>query len=269
MDIIGGASFIKEITDAAGNMYRLGWDERNSGNISCLLTEKEARTFEALPVKHSFPTRCDASALAGRLLVVTGAGKYFKNLAALPSESLGIIRINGSGREAELLWGLDGGGAPSSELPAHIMGHTARLSATGTSRIIMHSHPTYIVAMTHIHSLEERELTHTLWQMCTESILVFPEGVGVLPWMVCGTEALGAATAEKLKEFRIVVWGIHGIYCSGNSMDEAFGLAETVEKAAQIYMLTAPFKRINGISDEGLRALAKQYGVKYKEEYLM
>lgn len=269
MDIIGGASFIKEITDAAGNMYRLGWDERNSGNISCLLTEKEARTFEALPVKHSFPTRCDASALAGRLLVVTGAGKYFKNLAALPNESLGIIRINGSGREAELLWGLEGGGAPSSELPAHIIGHTARLSATGTSRIIMHSHPTYTVAMTHIHSLEERELTHTLWQMCTESILVFPEGVGVLPWMVCGTEALGAATAEKLKEFRIVVWGIHGIYCSGNSMDEAFGLAETVEKAAQIYMLTAPFKRINGISDEGLRALAKQYGVKYKEEYLM
>lgn len=269
MDIIGGASFINEITDAASNMYRLGWDERNSGNISCLLTETEAKSFKDLPVKRRFPTRCNASALAGRLLTVTGAGKYFKNLAALPSENLGVIRIDGSGREAELLWGLDGGGSPTSELPAHIMGHMARLSATGISRIIMHSHPTYTVAMTHIHSLEEREFTHTLWRMCTESILVFPEGVGVLPWMVCGTEELGTATAEKLKEYRIVVWGIHGIYCSGDSMDEAFGLAETVEKAAQIYMLTAPFKRINGISDEGLKALAKQYGVKYKEEFLM
>ena len=52
--------------------------------------------------------------------------------------------------------------------------------------------------------------------------------------MLCGTNSIGEATAEKMKEFRLVVWGMHGIYGAGKTMDETFGLIETVEKAAQI-----------------------------------
>ena len=33
-----------------------------------------------------------------------------------------------------------------------------------------------------------------------------------------------------------VIWGMHGICGAGRTVDEAFGLIETVEKAAQIYM---------------------------------
>ena len=32
---------ITEICDMTANMYRLGWDERNGGNISWLLDEQE------------------------------------------------------------------------------------------------------------------------------------------------------------------------------------------------------------------------------------
>ena len=35
------APFIKDITDTTANMYRLGWNERNGGNISMILEEKE------------------------------------------------------------------------------------------------------------------------------------------------------------------------------------------------------------------------------------
>ena len=56
--------------------------------------------------------------------------------------------------------------------------------------------------------------------------------MGVLPWMLCGTNTIGEATAGKMKEFRLVVWGMHGICGAGKTMDETFGLIETVEKAA-------------------------------------
>lgn len=56
--------------------------------------------------------------------------------------------------------------------------------------------------MSHIFPQDENIWTETLWKMQTESIVVFPEGVGVLPWMLCGGIEIGKATAEKMKEYR-------------------------------------------------------------------
>ena len=86
--------------------------------------------------------------------------------------------------------------------------------------------------MNYFHELDEKKLTHTLLDLCTECIVVFPDGVGILPWMLCGTNSIGEATAKKMEEFRLVVWGMHGIYGAGKSLDATFGLIEPVEKAA-------------------------------------
>ena len=86
----------------------------------------------------------------------------------------------------------------------------------------MHTHPTYTLAMTHVHELDDKKFTHTIWEMCTECIVVFPDGIGVLPWMVCGNNEIGVATAEKMKDYRLVVWGLHGIYGAGKDMDETY-----------------------------------------------
>jgi rhamnulose-1-phosphate aldolase len=99
-------------------------------------------------------------------------------------------------------------------------------------------------------------------------MVVFPDGVGVLPWMLCGNNEIGEATAQKMQEYRIVIWGLHGIYGAGRDMDEAFGLIETVEKAAQIYMLTAHLPRVNTIKDEQMVTLAEFFGVKYRKDFL-
>ena len=122
--------------------------------------------------------------------------------------------------------------------------------------------------MNYVHELDEKKLTHTLWGMCIECIVVFPDGIGVLPWMLCGTNTIGEATAEKMKEFRLVVWGMHGIYAVGKNLDEAFGLIETVEKAAQIYMLTAHLPRVNTIEDPQLKELAEFFKVDYRKDFL-
>ena len=168
----------------------------------------------------------------------------------------GIIRIAEDGTTAQLLWGYKDGGKFTSELPAHLMSHMARLSVDKDNRVVIHSHPTNTLAMNYVHELDEKKFTHTLWEMCTECIVVFPDGVGILPWMLCGTNEIGEATAEKMKEFRLVIWAMHGIYGAGKTLDETFGLIETVEKAAQIYMLTAGLERKNTIKDEDMIKLA-------------
>ena len=268
MKNILSAPFVTEMRKTASNMYRLGWDERNGGNISYLLKEEEVKEYldltkviRKIPLMGVNEVDFDASPLEGRIFIVTGTGKYFKNVYDDPETNLGIVRIGKKGKEVELLWGYKDGGRPTSEFPAHMMSHIARLSVDAENRVVMHSHPTNTLAMNYVHELDEKKFTHTLWEMCTECIVVFPEGVGVLPWMLCGTAEIGAATAEKMKEFRLVVWAMHGIYGAGKTLDETFGLIETVEKAAQIYMLTAHLPRINTIKDEDMLKLLELFKI--------
>lgn len=253
---IENAQFIQEMCDTTANMYRLGWDERNGGNISYLLTEEEVSEYlDINEVIKTIPLNFTATELIGKYFLVTGTGKYFKNVEKDPAKNLGIVRIGKDGATAELLWGYEDGGKFTSEFPAHMMSHISRLSVDPEHRVVMHTHPTYTIAMNAVCPIDEKDFTHKLWQSNTEAVIVFPDGVGVLPCMVCGTNEIGVATAEKMKNFRLVVWTNHGIYGTGKDLDEAFGLIETVEKTAQIYMLALGHVQ-NVIPDEIIKGLA-------------
>ncbi|AEH49396.1 rhamnulose-1-phosphate aldolase [Parageobacillus thermoglucosidasius] len=257
------AEFTQEMMKTTANLYRLGWDERNGGNISYLLKEEEVIPFlDINHVKRTMPIHFDASALAGKYFIVTGSGKYFKNVMDKPAENLGVIRVTEDGKAVDVLWGFEDGGGPTSELPTHFMSHIERLKADPNHRVIIHCHATHILGMTFTHSLDEKAFTKTLWQMCTECIVVFPEGVGIIPWMVPGTDAIGKATAAKMKDVRLVVWPHHGVFGAGTTMDEAFGLIETAEKAAQVYTIVCAQGGVKqAITDQQLLELADAFGV--------
>ncbi len=264
------ANYVQEMIEVTTNLYRLGWDERNGGNISYLLEENEVLPFlNPTEVIREIPMIFDATSLAGKYFIVTGSGKYFKNVQANPAENLGVIRVKEDGKTLQLLWGLENDAVPTSELPSHFMSHMARLEVDPENRIIMHNHATHLLAMSFTHDLDEKAFTRTLWQMCTECLVVFPEGVSILPWIVPGTNEIGEATAAKMKETRLVLWPQHGIYGAGKDMDEVFGLIETAEKAAEVYTYVCAQGGIKQtISDENLRLLADSFGVTPREGYL-
>lgn len=263
------APFIKEVGKICSNMYRLGYDERNGGNISVMLDEEEVKKYlDVNNVLREIPMHFKADKLIGKYFVVTGTGKYFKNVEENPEVNLGVIRIKNDGETAELLWGYADGGRFTSELPAHLMSHMARLAVNPENRVIMHCHPINILAMTFVHDLDEKEFTKTLWRTITECMVVFPDGLGVLPWMLCGTNEIGEATAAKMKDFRLVVWAQHGIYGAGKDLDETFGLIETAEKAAEIYMKIAHLPLVNTITDAQMHLLEQRFGVKARDGYL-
>ena len=263
------APWMVEMIRTATNMYAHGWDERNGGNISLLLDEADVAEYLDLNnVLRTIPTGFEAPALEGKYFLVTGTGKYFKNVQYAPKVNLGLVRLTDKGMKAELLWGYEDGGKFTSEFPAHMMSHVARLGVDPLNRVVMHCHPANLLAMTYVHTLDERAFTRTLWQMCTECIVVFPDGVNVLPWMLCGTNEIGEATAEKMNTARLVVWAQHGIYGAGRDLDETFGLIETAEKAAEIYMKIAHLPRVNTITDAQMHLLEARFGVKGRDGYL-
>ena len=263
------APWLVELVRTCTNMYAHGWDERNGGNISVLLDAADVAAYlDCKAVLRTLPTGFSAPALDGKYFLVTGTGKYFKNVQYDPAVNLGIVRLADGGQTAQLLWGFADGGKFTSEFPAHMMSHAARLSVDPENRVVMHCHPNNLLAMTYVHDLDEKTFTRTLWQMETECIVVFPEGVNVLPWMVCGTNEIGQATAEKMKTARLVVWAQHGIYGAGRDLDETFGLIETAEKAAAVYLKIAhlPWKQTITVAD--LHKLEERFGVKARPGWL-
>jgi len=261
--------FVTELSDVTSNMYRLGWDERNGGNISMIIPSEVLPFLEDTnKVIREIPLGFEADPIVrGKVFLVTGTGKYFKNVIKSPEDNLGLVRITQDGLTAELLWGWRNGGQFTSEFPAHLMSHAERLKVNPKNRVVLHTHPTYTIAMGATVPVESAEFTRKLWKSNTEAIVVFPEGIGCLPCMLCGTVEIGQATAELMKDYRLVSWTNHGIYGCGNDLDEAFGLVETVEKTAQIYMLTVGHNP-HGIPDDVLIGLAKLWNLKTKKRVI-
>ena len=88
------APFMVEMIRTATNMYAHGWDERNGGNISLMLEENEVKEYlDAEKVLRTIPTGFTAPELEGRYFLVTGTGKYFKNVQYAPAVNLSIVRL--------------------------------------------------------------------------------------------------------------------------------------------------------------------------------
>lgn len=256
---------INEVTDILDLLYQHNWDERNGGNLSYILTEEEVKEVcDINNVIRTFHYDFDLSELVGKYFVITGTGKYFKNCKKDPINNLGIMKVTDA-HTLSLLWGYADGGRPTSESPTHLKCHIERLKVDKEHRLVIHCHPTNIICMTHIHPLDSDKFTEVLWKMQTESIVVFPEGVAVLPWILCGGEEIGSRTAEKMKDYRSVVWAQHGIFCTGKTLDEVYGLIETIEKAAEIYVKICDKKIYQSITNENLIELAKAFKIDYKK----
>ena len=269
-DIAAMAQFMQTCNDG----WLQGWHERNGGNLTRLLTAEEVRELKPFFTTHPgdwTTLGVTDDELAGRFFLATGSGKYFRNVLPQPGDNLAIVEINEFGNAYRVVWGLFGGGRPTSEFPTHYMNHCVRYRASGgKNAIIYHAHPANLIAMTYVLPLTDCAFSRALWKSATECPVVFPGGVGVVPWMVPGGSAIALATCEKMKEFEAVVWAQHGLFVSGPDYDTAFGLMHTIEKAAQIWILqkSTGLPELQTIDDQSLLAIADDFGVTLRCDFL-
>ena len=258
-----------------GDGWDQGWHERNGGNLTYRMRPEEVEQcrpyFKAIPGQW-VNMGVQADNLRGEFFISTGSGKYFRNVPLAHQDNICIVEINAAGDAWRIVWGLEKGGRPTREVPSHFLNHSVRKEATGGAcRVIYHAHPANLIAMTYILPLTARDFTRALWKSATECPVVFPGGVGVVPWMVPGGRDIALATSERMKEYDAAVWAHHGLFASGPDFDTTFGLMHTIEKAAQIYILALSAGQgriLQTIEDDDLRAIAKDFGVTLREEFL-
>jgi rhamnulose-1-phosphate aldolase len=257
--------FVAAMVRATTDMWAKGWDERNGGNVSLRLLDADMAPYLAgLPAEpRSMPLSEPLPALAGQYFLVTGTGKYFRNVQLDPEDNLGVIRVSADGGSISVLWGYRGGGGPTSELPAHFKSHIARQAVTkGRARVIMHCHATNLMSLSYVLPLSSAVFTRALWEGSTECLVVFPDGIGVLAWMVPGTDGIGDQTAQLMNRHPLVLWPFHGVFGTGETLDEAFGLIDTVEKSSEVLVKVLSMGGVRqSISTQNLIDLAARFGV--------
>ena len=260
------STIVAEFADITHVMWSMGWDEKNGGNISAILTEEQLTQVNQVASPPFVPLEHVPENMVGRHVLITASGSEFRRVRDSLTETLGVIRVEPNGYA--IVWGFEGDNKPTSEIYMHLLSHSTRLAVDPHHRIVLHNHATEVSALSFILDQTDQAFTQTLWRMITECLIVFPDGIGVVPWMVCGTEAIGQATAAKLKDSRIVVWAYHGILATGSSIADCFGLIETVNKAAKVYLSIAHLPHQDGISDGQLHDLADFFKVTPRWELL-
>jgi len=257
--------FVNDFIRMANDGHLQGWHERNGGNLSYRLKEDEVQIIlPHLQTKQWQSIGTSVPGLTGEYFLITGSGKFFRNIILDPEDSLAIIEIDQSGEQYRLVWGLTGGGKPTSELPSHLMNHEVKKRVTdGKHRVIYHAHTTNVIALTFVLPLKDEIFTRELWEMATECPVVFPDGIGVIDWMVPGGREIAVRTSKMMERYDAAIWAHHGMFCSGEDFDLTFGLMHTIEKSAEILIkvLSMSSKKLQTISIQNFKDLAKEFGI--------
>jgi rhamnulose-1-phosphate aldolase len=266
------SAFAKRFIRMCSDGYMRGWHERNGGNLSYRLTDEEVASVreEFAYADKWFPIGAKVPSLANEHFLVKCTGVYMMNVALDPLHSLGIIQLDKTGEFYRIVFGMLDGRKPTSELPSHLMNLAVLKERTnGAYRVVYHCHATNVIALTFVLPLNDKDFSHALWEMATECSIVFPAGVGVVPWMVPGGEEIALATSHLMKSYDAVVWAHHGLFAAGSSFDEAWGLVDTIEKSAEILVkvLSMGGKR-QTISDDDLKKLDDPFGVCINPNFL-
>ena len=273
---IESLNFVKGFCRLCDDGWLQGWHERNGGNLTYRMTDEdvaaarpgfdEPRTWVEMGVQ--------ADNLRGAYFLTTGSGKYMRNVQDDPAHNIGIVEINEVGDAYRIVWGLLDGAKPTSEFPSHFMNHSVAMARTnGANRVIYHAHTPGVIAMSFIVPLDDRDFSTRLWKMMTECVVVFPQGVGVVPWMVPGGPAIAAASSELMRTYDTIVWAHHGLFAAGPDFDTTFGLMHTVEKAAQLYLSARAANGgsdqfMNEISDQGLKDTCHDFDIQINEAFV-
>lgn len=267
-------AFVKAFVRTCHDGWLQGWHESNGGNLSYRMRAEDVsacRSFFSETPGAWVPMGIQADSLRSEFFLVTGAGKHFRNIPLDPSENIGIVEINPMGDAWRLVWGLPGG-APTSEFSSHFMIHAVRKAVTaGESRVVYHAHTPNLIALTLLEELDSRDLSVLLWKSMTECVMMIPGGVGMVPWMVPGSQDIALATSKAMETHTAVVWAQHGVFTTGPDLDTAFGLMHILEKSAGIYLAARAAnggKPIDFVADDDLRAMAEQLGLPIRVEYL-
>lgn len=259
---------LKQMGEVGAQLSEIGATEGAAGNISlCMRDTLEVREF--FPQMKEIELPVPAPELAGATILATGSGRRLRDIAEAPTANLAAIIVDDGGKTGRMFTAVD---CPfkrvTSEFNSHLAVHHDQMRARPIrSHAIVHAQPKYLTFLSHLPKYQdERYLNSHLMRWQPETILNFPEGIGVLPFLLPGSVHLMLETMLCLREHQLVIWSQHGVMTRADeSIVHALDLVEYAETAAHYEVLNlSTGEASGGISPENIRAVAESWNVKQK-----
>ena len=259
---------LKEMGEVGKRLAEMGATEGAAGNLSiCARDTLEVREFFPQMTMIELPT--PAPDLAGTTILVTGSGRRLRDIAEAPGNNLAAIIVEQGGKTGRLFTAVN---APfkrvTSEFNSHLAVHHDQMrSRQIKSHAIVHAQPTYLTFLSHIARYQdEKYLNSHLVRWQPETILNFPEGLGILPFLPPGSTHLMLESMLCLRDHQLVIWSQHGVMArADDSILHALDLVEYAEAAAHYEVLNLlTGEESAGISAENIRTVAESWNVKQK-----
>ena len=116
------AEFVQGFIRMADDGWQQGWHERNGGNLSYRVKPEEVELVkENFEPKEFQPIGTTVPALAGEYFLVTGSGKYFRNVSIKPEDSICMIELDDKGENYRIVWGSGKRGTDLPPSSQHLM----------------------------------------------------------------------------------------------------------------------------------------------------
>ncbi len=255
------AKQVAEVAEVAGFLWEKGWAERNAGNISINISDLIGDENKNLPALSSYKLPRSMPELAGNFFYVTGTGKRMRDIAKNPLGYGSIVRVNPDGNSYDVI--AENDIKPTSELPSHFSIHASFKKRGSKNRLVLHTHPTDLIALSHIPELKTSEaINKILWAMHPETFIVVPRGIGLVPYEIPGTLDLADLSLQLLDKHDIILWEKHGVLAVGEDLSDTFDLIDTLSKSAQIYAFSKNCGHSpEGLSKEQIYGLIEPFGI--------
>lgn len=259
---------LKQMGKVGNRLNEIGATEGAAGNISlCVRDTLEVREF--FPQMKEIELPVPAPDLAGATLLVTGSGRRLREIVEAPTSNLAAIIIDDGGKTGRMFTSVD---CPfkrvTSEFNSHLALHHDQMRwRQMRAHAIVHAQPKHLTFLSHLPKYqEEAYLNSHLMRWQPETILNFPEGIGVLPFLPPGSVHLMLETMLCLREHQLVIWSQHGVMARADEdIFHALDLVEYAETAAHYEVLNlSTGEASGGISPENIRAVAESWNVKQK-----
>src|SRR5512138_1190395 len=259
---------LKQMGEVGRQLAEIGATEGAAGNISiCVRDTLEVREFFPQMKEIELPT--PAPDLAGATILATGSGRRLRDIADAPTANLAAITVDDAGKTGRMFTAVD---CPfkrvTSEFNSHLAVHHDQMRQRPIkSHAIVHAQPKFLTFLSHLPKYQDTKFLNShLMRWQPETILNFPEGIGILPFLLPGSVHLMLETMLCLRERQIVVWAQHGVMArADDSIFHALDLVEYVETAAHYEVLNLSTGEAGaGLSPENIRAVAESWNIKQK-----
>jgi rhamnulose-1-phosphate aldolase len=254
-------SLLDQLGQAGRTLSEIGAAEGAAGNLSICF--RESLEFTALfPKVQNVELPVPVPDLAGATLIVTGSGRRLRDILDAPTDNLACIIVERGGRTGQMFTSYD---CPfqrvTSEFNSHLAVHHDQMRSRDIKfHTVLHGQPVYLTFLSHLTRYqEERYLNRHLLRWQPEMIFNFPQGLGILPFLIPGSAQLTVETMLALREHKLVIWSQHGIMArSDDSIFHALDIIEYAETAAHYECLNLMGGDLSpGLTPNQIQALAE------------